>query len=91
MYDFWYPAPLDPSVSPLVKQSVAERWTTVSLRNGLQSLPDALLAQISENGVSVFMEQPCTKLTFENGKAKVRHAHTYMYMYISELETVHSF
>jgi phytoene dehydrogenase-like protein len=64
-------APLDSSVSQVVKQSVAERWTTVSLRNGLQSLPDALLQQITENGVPVHIGQPCTRLTFDNGKAKV--------------------
>ena len=64
-------APLDSSVSSVVKQSVAERWTTVSLRNGLQSLSDALLRQITENGVPVHIGQPCTKLTFDNGKAKV--------------------
>lgn len=75
---FWDPyffpiAPLDSSVSPVVKQSVAERWTTISLRNGLQSLPDALLQQITENGVPVHIGQPCTRLTFDNGKAKVCH------------------
>ena len=68
---FIFVAPLDPSVSPVVKQCLSENWATISLKNGLQSLPDTLYKQISEKGVQVFMQQPCTRLTFENGKFKV--------------------
>ena len=71
LYTSFCIAPLDSNVSPLIKQSVAERWTTVSLKNGLQSLPDAMLNQITDNGVPVFMQQPCTGLTFDDGKVKV--------------------
>ena len=55
----------------MVKQSVAERWMTVTLKGGLQGLPEALLQQISEKGVRVFLGQPCTGLTFDGGVFKV--------------------
>ena len=63
----------DSSFDPcsLLAKAKAEQWTVYSFKNGLQTLPDTLITKVMEKGVKVNLEQPCSKLTFEDGKAKV--------------------
>nr|QIA61821.1 protoporphyrinogen oxidase [Halichondria panicea]QIZ30884.1 protoporphyrinogen oxidase [Halichondria panicea] len=59
-------------VSALSQRAKDERWSVYTFRSGLQTLPDTLLTKIKERGVTVKMDQPCTELTFKDGKAMVK-------------------
>ncbi len=66
------PGPVDSTeVSALSQRAKDERWSVYTFRDGLQTLPDTLLTNIKERGVTVKMEQPCTQLVFKDGKAMV--------------------
>lgn len=58
-------------ISPLSQRAKDERWSVYTFKNGLQTLPDSLLAKLTERGVTVRMGQPCTQLSFNNGKVEV--------------------
>ena len=65
-------SPIDATeVSALSQRAKEERWSVYTFRSGLQTLPDTLLTKIKERGVTVKMDQPCTELTFKDGKAMV--------------------
>ena len=63
----------DPSVmSPLAMRAKEERWSTWSLKGGLQTLSDKLLDVLIQRGVNVKMTSPCTAVNFNpDGKLRV--------------------
>lgn len=47
-----------------MKRAVKEKWTTYSLKRGLQSLPEAMTEVLRQKGVKILTQQPCTGLRF---------------------------
>lgn len=53
--------------SPLARQARAERWSQWSLRGGLDTLPQALHAYLSDRGVQILCGQPARALSLQAG------------------------
>lgn len=58
--------------SSLGAKAKKERWSTWSLKGGLQTLSDKLLEELKRKGVNVKLESPCTSVKFDScGKLTV--------------------
>nr|CAG4643979.1 EOG090X06SP [Lepidurus arcticus] len=53
--------------SVLAKEAKSQRWAVWSLQGGLQTLPDTLAHKLSEDGVELYTESPCSGIEFRNG------------------------
>ncbi|KAK4005224.1 protoporphyrinogen oxidase [Daphnia magna] len=56
------PPPPTYHVSDLAKKAQLERWPVWSLQGGLQSLPESLVEKVTNAGVELYVESPCTDL-----------------------------
>lgn len=59
-------------MSPLAKRAKEERWSTWSLKGGMETLSDKLHEVLTQRGVNVKMTSPCTAVNFNpDGKLTV--------------------
>lgn len=65
------PEPLPETAGELVKKAVEEKWAIYSLSSGLESLPQAMLTALTDSGVTVHLNQPCTGLKFDGNSSQV--------------------